>query len=283
MENLRIPESSALAVFAAKLRGTPGDERKGEDLMIVVAHPDDETIGIGGHLTQLTRTTIIHVTDGAPRDLRDAKAAGFARWEDYAEARRSELLVAMGEAGIGADQLYCLDIPDQQAARNLVPLALQLAGFFHDRHSRFVATHPFEGGHPDHDATAFAVGCACRLLEKGGFAAPVIVEMAYYHLGANGPVFQDFAGGEASPALEVQLDGAAVDCKRRMLSAFVSQRRTLAPFAGEAQRFRLAPVYDFLKPPNDGRLLYETFHLGLTGDEWTALAHAATDELELRP
>src|SRR6185437_9724842 len=40
-----------------------------------------------------------------------------------------------------------------------------------------VFTHAYEGGHPDHDAVAFAVHAACRLSD----IPPAIVEMPYYH------------------------------------------------------------------------------------------------------
>jgi LmbE family N-acetylglucosaminyl deacetylase len=281
MNHPRIPDATSLTAFAGLLRSANPGHPAGDELIIVVAHPDDETIGIGGHLAALSHTTIIHVTDGAPRDLRDAKMAGFARSEDYAEARREELAAAMGIAGIGVDQLFCLGISDQEAARNLVPLTFQLAGFFRDRTPRFVATHPFEGGHPDHDATAFAVAAACRLLGRGGFARPIVVEMAYYHLGSDGPVYQDFAAGSSAACLEIELDRAALEKKQRMLACFVSQRRTLAPFTSSVERFRIAADCDFRLLPNGGRLLYERLLLGLTGEQWFNLARAAADELEL--
>src|SRR5260370_30406822 len=56
-------------------------------LAVVVAHPDDETIGAGGQLSRFAHATLIHVTDGAPRRHPDR-----AR---YAMLRRRALEPAM--------------------------------------------------------------------------------------------------------------------------------------------------------------------------------------------
>lgn len=69
----------------------PSDAR----VAVVGAHPDDETIGAGAQLARLRRLTLVHVTDGAPRNGRDAAAAGFADPRAYAEARRAELDAAL--------------------------------------------------------------------------------------------------------------------------------------------------------------------------------------------
>ena len=45
-------------------------------VMIVVAHPDDETIGMGAQLNRFDDALLVQVTDGAPRDGRDAAAHG---------------------------------------------------------------------------------------------------------------------------------------------------------------------------------------------------------------
>jgi hypothetical protein len=46
-----------------------------------------------------------------------------------------------------------------------------------------VFTHPYEGGHPDHDFTAFAVHAACRLTKS---TKSVIAEFASYNAGPMG-------------------------------------------------------------------------------------------------
>jgi hypothetical protein len=45
-------------------------------VMIVVAHPDDETIGMGAQLCRFRDALLLQVTDGAPRDGHDAAAHG---------------------------------------------------------------------------------------------------------------------------------------------------------------------------------------------------------------
>ena len=77
----------------------------------MVAHPDDEVIGASALLMRVPELRLLHVTDGAPRDLRDAQAAGFAGWQDYAQARGHELAAALALAGIAADRAQAWILP----------------------------------------------------------------------------------------------------------------------------------------------------------------------------
>ena len=85
-------------------------------LAIVAAHPDDEVIGAGGHFPQLRDALFIHVTNGAPRNGRDATAFGFASPEDYARARADELAAALALAGIDQSQCREAGLSDQEVA-----------------------------------------------------------------------------------------------------------------------------------------------------------------------
>jgi LmbE family N-acetylglucosaminyl deacetylase len=252
-----------------------------EPVAVVVAHPDDETIGAGGQLPRIGDIHILHVTTGAPADMGDARANGFATPQAYAARRRDELLAAMGFAGIPLDALHSLGAIDQQAARQLVPLTRRLADFLADRGIAAVLTHPYEGGHPDHDATAFIVQAAAALRARAGYEAPGIVEMAFYHAGATGLVTQRFPDDGGEGEIAIALDEPRLRLKQRMLAAYVTQRQVVFQFSSPVERFRLAPAYDFTALPNHGRLNYEGFDWGVNGAGWRSLAARALDDLGL--
>ncbi|MBV9633043.1 MAG: PIG-L family deacetylase [Methylobacteriaceae bacterium] len=251
----------------------------GRNAMLVVAHPDDETIGIGGHLSLLEGITVVLVTDGAPLNLHDARAHGFATRHDYARARRRELEAAMAEAGVPPQALVGLGIPDQEAARQLPALSRTLAALFRGHDTRLVFTHSYEGGHPDHDAACLAVHAACRLVGAHGRIPPVLIEMPYYHAGPSGMVAQRFTPEPIIADIVLPLDDRSWALKRRMLARHETQQQTLAVFASQVERFRQAPSYDFNVLPNGGSLYYERLPWSFDGNDWRRLAQAAMNEL----
>ncbi|MBX6322349.1 MAG: PIG-L family deacetylase [Rhodospirillaceae bacterium] len=277
---MRAPYAARAIAFLTALGAQPRHPFAATDTAVVVAHPDDETACAGGQLPRLRGATVVHVTDGAPRDMADARCHGFRTRDDYAAARRRELLAAMAEAGVPEAALAGVGVPDQQAAFRLPLLAHRLAALFHRRAIRIVLTHPYEGGHPDHDATAFAVHAACALLAARRCRRPAVIDMACYYAGADGGmVAQEFAAPDGGYELLLHLDGECWARKRRMLAAYATQRGSLAPFVSRFERFRPAPDYDFSVLPNGGRLLYERFDWGMTGRRWLALVTAAQRRL----
>jgi N-acetylglucosamine malate deacetylase 2 len=249
---------------------------------VIGAHPDDEVIGAGALLARLPDAAVVHVTDGAPRNESDAHAAGFAGWAEYAAARHKEAVAALALAGLTPGRLTGLGVADQQAAQNLTPLAQRLVTLLQEGGFAVVITHAYEGGHPDHDATALAVQAACQLIETQGGKPPRLVEMAGYHaLDGRFTAGSFIARGDAGPPATVTLDAAERRLKRRMLDCHVTQRAVLAPFTVEVERFRAAPRYDFRLPPHPGSLHYDTQPWGMTGEQWRGLAQAGLDQLGL--
>ncbi|MBN8728336.1 MAG: PIG-L family deacetylase [Xanthomonadales bacterium] len=247
-----------------------------------MAHPDDETLGVGAQLGRWESLHLIHLTDGAPRDGVDARRAGYPNREAYAAARARELDAALHELGAVPAVRISLGLVDQEAALHLAMLARQLrtalAGV------EVVYTHAFEHGHPDHDAAAFAVHAACALLARDGAEAPPIVEFPLYHLGPAGDIVRARFRDQAEwPVREVELDAAERARKARAVACFHSQAAMLQPFALDVERFRRAPRHDFLRPPSAPGAWYDALDWPLTSDLWREHARRALHELHLHP
>jgi N-acetylglucosamine malate deacetylase 2 len=248
-------------------------------VMIVVAHPDDETIGLGAQLSRFDDALLVHVTDGAPRDGYDARNYGFASVADYAAARQRELDTALRAGDATRLRRRGLGIPDKEACQDLIGLAQHIADLLRAERPASVFTHAYEGGHPDHDAAAFAVHAACRLVDS----PPAMVEMPFYHCRGGHFVTGEFLP-PPSPGLRVysiEIAGEALRRKTRMIDCFATQRWLLEQFDLSTERFRLAPEYDFRQPPHPGELHYETLGWGIAGADWRRNAADALDRLGL--
>ena len=253
-------------------------------MLLVAAHPDDETIGAGALLAGAqTPPQIIHLTNGAPRNGDDAQRYGFPNVSAYARARRLELENAMAEAKIPSEQLVSLDIPDQELTYHLVHAIQKLVRLLIHFAPNLILTHPYEGGHPDHDATAFIVHTAVALRKYSETLAPTIIEFSSYHAGPGGILrtgcFLPYPGYQEQTRL---LTPEQQKLKKLMLGHFKSQKEVLNIFGVTHEIFRPAPVYDFSKPPHSGPLYYETgFNSGISGRLWRSQAARTQQALKL--
>lgn len=246
--------------------------------VIVAAHPDDEAVGLGAHLADITDlAAILHVTDGAPRAGDDIRNAGCETWQQYAALRRREFENALAVSGASSHFNVSLRCPDQQASFRIAQLATTLAGLFERLRPAVVFTHPYEGGHPDHDATAAAVRAARRLLDDRF----TVVEFASYHARGAEMECERFLENHGAAVIDRPLTGEQRERKRAVFRCYCSQQHVLNRFPLQHEPVRAAPEYDFTRPPHEGALLYERCDWGITGAEWCRLAAQAFRELGL--
>jgi len=246
-------------------------------VLLLAAHPDDEVIGAGAQLPKWKdRVFILHATDGAPRNPRFAAEAGFESREAYAAERRRELLNAFFLTGISSFRQ--LAIPDQHSMLRLPELTSAIAETIDQLEPDCVLTHPYEGGHPDHDSCAFAARAALLLSRP----QPVLGEFTSYHAGQEGIETGEFLPAPSRSRLSeitFTLTGEECALKRRMFDCYASQRNVLEWFTISTEKFRRAPDYDFSQPPHPGQLLYERLDWGIDGASWREYAARAFEQL----
>lgn len=126
-------------------------------VVIVAPHPDDETLAVGGTLTQLARdgwrVTVIAVTDGGtshPRSTTVTPAELCAR-------RAGERLTALARLGLADARVVRLEIEDGAVAA-CSSLVTSIAEHLSEAD---LCLSPWRrDGHPDHDATGNAAATA---------------------------------------------------------------------------------------------------------------------------
>lgn len=249
-------------------------------VLLVFAHPDDEALALGARLRRFREAHLILATDGAPRDPADSRTQGFPSLIEYRNARARELSDMLSLANVGHMSRTCLGFPDQEASFHLAELTRKIAEHVRSFRPEIILTHPYEGGHPDHDACAFAVRHACALSASPSGMQTLVAEAAFYHAGAGGIKTEVFLAN-AAPASQIvrKLTPAEQKRKRQRLDCFFTQRAMLAQFPCAVERYRIAPRYDFTRPPHPLPTYYDHFPWGITSGRFCRLAAEANREL----
>ncbi|HEY8182307.1 MAG TPA: PIG-L family deacetylase [Thermoanaerobaculia bacterium] len=157
-----LPESEAIPYAAQDLRG--------ERLLVLAPHPDDEVIGCGGllalHLRDGRQVRVVIATDGAE--------AGNA------EVREQESQRAL--AAIGTVPAEFLHFPDRHLAEQIDPLQKRLREILIEFKPDLIAVPSPVEIHPDHAALSRAF---CELIQKDEslFAALAVARVAFYEVG----------------------------------------------------------------------------------------------------
>jgi LmbE family N-acetylglucosaminyl deacetylase len=252
--------------------------------LLIVAHPDDESIGAGARLAELGEAWVTYVTDGAPRNVDIARRHGFETRQAYSEQRQREALAALAIAGIEQERVGCFSIVDGEASLNMVDLCLKIADLIDTLRPNVIVTHPYEGGHTDHDATAFAVHLACGVLRREGMKPPAVFEMTSYNAVNGDRVVQSFVPHKRADldARMLRLGKGERDLKERMYACFSTQQGVLRDFDTSFEKFRPAPRYVFTRPPHAGVLNYERYGDPDLGRRFREGAEEALRQLRVR-
>jgi LmbE family N-acetylglucosaminyl deacetylase len=238
------------------------------NIILVVAHPGEETLGCGRLLLrEPEQVRILHVADGLTRDERALHRSGAKSAEDFVRIRRDELLAAMGVFGIGEHQLLSGGIAEREVVRNLPRAIETILQLLRTERPTEVHTHPFEGGDPDADAVCLAVHRAVEILDELGEVRPAIFEFTGYH--AREGLFHSVGFLSPYPMAQLSvLDEDERELKEKALRCFRSQYDLYVRFAIREERWRRADRYDFGTRPHEGALYYELSQSGFTWDDF---------------
>jgi LmbE family N-acetylglucosaminyl deacetylase len=192
-------------------------------VVVLAAHPDDETLAVGGLLAQLAmrhaHVRLVWATDGEASHpgSRSPLAARLA------ETRRAETDAAMAELGLSDAPRTRLGLPDSEVALHAETLLDRLRPLVPPDASVLA---PWSGdAHPDHDAC----GRAARALE----AATGVVVLEY-------PVWTWVWAVPDDPRVPweqascVPIEGSAARRKARAVACHASQVRPIGPAAEDA-------------------------------------------------
>ncbi len=243
--------------------------------LVLVSHPDDETVGCGALMQRMAEPIVVIATDAAPRnEYFWGKHGSRLR---YARRRAEEARAALSVAGVSevvflAEEARGEEIfLDQELYRGIRQGMELLAGIAERYRPQGLVTMAYEGGHPDHDVCSFL---GRMLAEQYRLE---VWEFPLYHRqhaqatcaaesGRAGElVYQRFVvpGDKQETLLEVTPDELAI--KQKMLAAYTSQHPFLFEFDPAVERFRPQHAYDYSRPPHLGTLNYEAWQWPVTG------------------
>lgn len=166
------PSPAEAAWFASPLAAATvlDAPREGDQVLVVAAHPDDETLGAGGLIATAhargAKVTVVVATDGeASHPNSPTHTPG-----DLARRRRCEVLDAVTRLAPGVG-VHFLGLPDGGLDDVVDTLTAKLAEY---AATAGLLVCPWEGDrHPDHAACARAVGTLARRLQLPRWSYPI--------------------------------------------------------------------------------------------------------------
>jgi N-acetylglucosamine malate deacetylase 2 len=203
-------------------------------VLVLVAHPDDESIGCAGLLQRATRGLVVFGVDGAPPHYGFEKK--FGSLKNYSRMRFEEASRALKQIpGVPVRRLTRPDgtaFVDQHLILEMPAAFASLCQIIGDFNPSLVVSHALEGGHIDHDAAHVLANQACREFGLKHLEFPL-----YWRTESGTDMFQQFRP-DGNSGFIVQLTPRELTTKRRMLGEYRTQQGLTAVFTSENERFR---------------------------------------------
>lgn len=246
-----------------RLDRTLNTEKPGR-ILVLAAHPDDETIACAALLHRAAESLVVFAVDGAPPHYGFEKK--FGSLQKYSEVRFAEASRALrlvprcsivrlsnNNGTFYSDQHLFFEL--QEAFDSLLGIGRQFS-------PDYLVSHAFEGGHLDHDACHILARRAAQALDLQNLEFPL-----YWKTADGGDVLQRFRDPRGDEFV-LQLSQEEQRVKRRMLSEYRSQKNLMSVFRLDPERFRPVLPTDCPEPtwldyPFENRpmpLAAESFH-----------------------
>ena len=209
---------------------------RGARVLVLAAHPDDETLGAGGLLALCARrdvaVTVVIATDGEASHP-DSPTTTPAQ---LADRRRTEVQAAVA-ALVPGGAVRFLGLPDGQLYEHRAALQAQVTHFADDC---TLIVSPWSGDrHPDHESCALAAAEVARQRDVPHWQYPIWL----WHWAQ--------PGDDAVPTAELarlDLDPDARSAKARALDCHVSQHSPLSDRAGDEAILPARMLAHFTRP-----------------------------------
>jgi N-acetylglucosamine malate deacetylase 2 len=208
-----------------------------ENVLALVAHPDDESIGLGTYFQLCRKAHLLFLTSdqvGQSKVIVEGESA-VAHSVRELEAEAAVRLVP-NVAIVGFERF-----PNRALCDHLPQAAGRIETTLRHVGASFLLTHAFEGGHPDHDCCSFLANRVSRLVN-----IPVIEFPVY----SGGPrsIVQGFSDAEG--VIRLIPTDTQRSLKDAMFRAHASQSSVMRRFsASRDECFREQPLYDYYVPP----------------------------------
>ena len=217
-------------------------------IYVIGAHPDDIEFSAGRLILRrkAKNTYALCLTDG--QKGQEGTPGKNIETTKYMILRQKESASALYELGISPDNMFFLNIPDQELVKN--PYAIDKIALYIIRlKPDLVLVPPFEGAHPDHDAAHLFSVIAAR---NTGFKG--IVEYASYNYYQEVFRVQEFIPTEVEEHVLVPTPKEQKRWKQ-VMRIFKSQKNQQKYYIPKSidEKYRLLPEYDYSKLPYESR------------------------------